>query len=372
MRIDVRDLLHSVPGIRAPGTRVGLPDGPTVVEVAHPDRFAASLDAAMRAFRELRPGTQTLVSADVNSYRKEVWIRVLQNGRSDRDRNGGVEESLAPSLDSLRAVAERSRGGVHYWGGNNYLDVSLPYPNPDREDFLEVKQLSWNERYRVQLERESWESLQHMVFRFSNLAATLADLCLARGMATVLVPSVGICVHPWLFASRGLTVTATDVAGTALAALSEPGCHPNLYSSAAYERWDTSTCASFAMIPHPDHFDGMPALEDDCVREALRHRIAFVVADWARLPVPAGTIDLVFATNAIPRDSGAERVAVLEEWVRVLRPGGVAYIAQHHAGGDWGVESFFRERGFVEGDFFGGEQPHEGVRGGFQIRYSSG
>jgi hypothetical protein len=370
MRIDARDLLYSVPTIRAPGTRVGLPDGPTLVEIAHPDRFVASLDAAMRAFRELRPGTQTLVS--VNAYRKEVWIRILQNGRSYMDRNGQVEVPLAPSLDSLRAVAKRNRGEVHYWGGNNYLDVSLPYLNPDREDVLEVKHLPWDERYRVRLERESWRSLRDMAFRFSDLAAALADRCHACGMATVLVPSVGICVHPWLFASRGLTVTATDSAGTALAALSEPGRRPNLYSSAAYERWDTATCASYAMIPHPDHFDGMPALEDAHVREVLGQRISFVVADWARLPVPAGSIDLVFATNAVPRDSEAERKAVLGEWVRVLRSGGVAYIAQHHAGGDWGVESFFRERGFVERDLLGGEQQHHGARGGFQIRYSSG
>jgi SAM-dependent methyltransferase len=200
----------------------------------------------------------------------------------------------------------------------------------------------------------------------------LADRCLACRMTTVLIPSVGICVHPWLFASRGLTVTATDSAGTAVAALSEPGRHPNLYSSAAYERWDVSGCAAYALIPHPNHFDGMPALEDDRVREPLRQRISFVVADWARLPVPSGTVDLVFATNAIPRESDAERVAVLEEWVRVLRPGGFAFIAQHHAGADWGVESFFLERGFGKRDFLSGADPTKRVRGEFQIRYSSG
>jgi len=190
-------------------------------------------------------------------------------------------------------------------------------------------------------------------------------------MTTVLVPSVGLCVHPWLFAGNGLTVTATDSAATALAALSEPGRHPNLYSSAAHERWDIAACASYATVPHPDHFDGMPALEDEGVREDLRHRITFAVADWRRLPVPAGSAGLVFATNAVPRDSEVERVAVLEEWVRVLRPGGVLYIAQHHAG-DWGVEPFFLDRGFAEVDFLGGDQLPDGVRGGFQIRYSSG
>jgi SAM-dependent methyltransferase len=351
---------------------VGLPDGPTAVEIASPDSFAVSLDSAMQAFRELRPGTQTLVSAEVNATRKELWVRVLQNGSSDRDRNGQVELSLVPSFDALRVVAELNGAGLHYWGGNNYFDVTLPYPHPERDDFLDVQHLSWDERYRVLLDGASWQSLRDMVFRFADLAAALAGRCLACGMATVLIPSVGICVHPWLFASHGLTVTATDSARTALATLAEPGSHPNLYSSAAYEQWDISTCASFAMIPHPDHFAGMPALEDDRERDLLRQRITFVIADWARLPAPTGTMDLVFATNALPRDSRAERAAVLQEWIRVLRPGGVVYVAQHHAGGDWGIETFFHEQGFVEIDFLGGDRPLDEARGSFQIRVTSG
>src|SRR5262245_40418284 len=136
MKIDLRDLLGLVPAMNVPASRVGWPDGPTMVEVGDPDRFSASLDAAMRAFRELRPGTQTLVRADVHGYRNEVWIRVLQNGPFS-DRNGQVEASLSRSFGSLRAAAERNGGGLHYWGGNNYLDVSLPCPGSDREEFLE-------------------------------------------------------------------------------------------------------------------------------------------------------------------------------------------------------------------------------------------
>jgi SAM-dependent methyltransferase len=372
MKIDIRDLICSIPTITDRATRLGLPDGPTKVKVAQPEQFAAALEAVMRAFRELRPGTQTLVSAAVNACRKEVGIRVVQNGTSDRGRNGQVEESLVAGLDALRAVAERNGGGLHYWGGDNYLDVALPYPNPDRDDFPEVEHLPWDERYRVLLERASWWSLRNTVFRFSDLAAMLAEHCAACGMTTVLVPSVGICVCPWLFASRGLNAIATDSSSTALAALSEPSRHPNLYSTAAYERWDISTCASFAMMPHPDHFDGMPALEVDEVREELRQQISFVVADWAHLPVPTGTIDLVFATNAVPRSSDSERVAVLEEWVRVLRPGGFVFIAQHHAGPGWGVETFMLERGFRERNFLRDDDLPKGARGGFQVRYSSG
>lgn len=126
------------------------------------------------------------------------------------------------------------------------------------------------------------------------------------------------------------------------------------------------------MIPHPDHFDGMPPLEVDHVREALRQRISFLHADWANLPILDCSVDLVFATNALPRGSDAERVAVFDEWVRVLRPCGVVYIAQHHAGADWGLESLLLERGLCASDFLRGEGPPKGWRGAFQIRYSSG
>jgi hypothetical protein len=372
MQIEIRDLLASVPVIGTQEMRVGLPDGPTWVEVDQPDRFAASLDAAIRAFQHLRPGTRTLVSANVNTYRKAVVIRVLQNGRSDRDRGGRVEASLARSFERLQSVVQQDGGSLDYWGGNNYLDVLIPYPNPDRDDFPEVKHLVWNERYRVLLERESWPSLRHRAFRFSDLAARLAARCVARRMKRVLVPSVGICVHPWLFASRGLNVAATDSAETALAALSEPGLRPNLYSTTAYERWDISECASFAMMPHPGHFDGMPALEDDRAREVLRQRIVFLTAEWVRLPVTSGTVDLVFATNAVPRSSDVEREAVLGEWVRVLRPGGAVFIVQHNPGADRRAESFLSEQGLCKSDFLEGDEPLEGARGAFQVLYSSG
>jgi hypothetical protein len=371
MKANLHDLLNSVAAIKSLAAKVGLPDRVVPVKVADPSRFAANRDTAMRVFQTLRPGTLTLVSADENTYRKEIWIRVLQNGPSS-DRNGQIELPLVQSFDSLRTLANRDGGDLHYWGGNNYFDVSLPYPGSNRSEFLEVKHFPWNEQYRLLLERESWSSLRNRVFRFSNLAAMLADRCLACRMTTVLIPSVGICIHPWLLASRGLTVTATDSAETALAALSDPGLNPNLYSSAAYERWDISTCALYAMMPHPEHFAGMPRLESDHVRETLRERISFVVADWAHLPVTSGTIDLVFATNAVPRESDAERLGVLEEWVRILRPGGIVYIAQHHAYPDWGMESFFLEHGFDEIDFLRGEDLAKKAKGGFQIRYSSG
>jgi hypothetical protein len=377
MEIEICDLFNSIPGIEAPGTRIGLPGGSTMIEIADPGRFAAGIGIALNAFRELWPGKLTLVCAETNSHVKELWIHVVQDGRTDLDGKLWVKESLSASFDSLRAEAAQSGGKVRYSGANNHVIVSLPYPNcpqPDREDFLDldISHLPWDEQYRVLLEQESWEFLRDRVFRFSGLAAALADRCRDGGMSTVLVPSVGLCVHPWLFGHRGLSAMATDIVDTPLAVLSRPELHPNLYSSAAYERWDISECVSYAMIPHWEHFDGMPALEDDRVRALLQRRITFAVADWARLPVQSGTTDLVFAANAVPRGSQLEREAVLEEWIRILRPGGFVYIAQHHPGLDWDIESFFRARYFVEVDFLGGEALPDGIRGGFQTRYSSG
>src|SRR5262249_39301719 len=163
------------------------------------------------------------------------------------------------------------------------------------------------------------------------------------------------------FASRGLNVIATDCAGTALAALSEPGLRPNVYSTAAYERWDISECADFAMMPHPGHVDGMPALEDDRVRSVLRQRVAFLTADWQRLPIATGTVDFVFATNAVPRSSDVEQEAVLREWVRVLRSGGDVFIIQHNPSADQRAAPLLSEQGLVESNFLEGDKPREGA-----------
>jgi hypothetical protein len=109
-----------------------------------------------------------------------------------------------------------------------------------REEFPETKDLPWDERYRFLLARATWALLRGKVFRFSKFADSIAARCVEYQLLRVLIPSVGICVHPWLFADRGLSVVATDAAGSALAALSEPARWPRLFSRAAFERWDIS------------------------------------------------------------------------------------------------------------------------------------
>jgi chemotaxis methyl-accepting protein methylase len=209
------------------------------------------------------------------------------------------------------------------------------------------------------------------VFRFSNLAESFAARCVEFGLSRVLIPSVGLCVHPWLFADRELSVVATDAAESALAALSEPERWFRLYSRAAFERWDIAQSASYASQGNPDYFEQMPDLENRNVRETLRHRITFAQDDWADLPLACGSVDAIFATNALPRESSSEQLRVLKEWIRVVRPGGLVFIAQHNFF-DSDVEATLRGAGWVAANILGGERPAQLGATGFQIRYSSG
>jgi hypothetical protein len=370
LKIAIQDRLNSVEALQSPGTRIGWPDDTTPVRVSDPRRFAACLDAALSAFRDLRRGTHYLVNAEVNSYHSKVVIRFVLPGPCVH-RNGQVEPALEPAFQSLRAVAVRNRGDLHYWGGNNYFNVSLPFRGPMREAFPEVEYLPWDERYRHLLKRATWQSLRRMVFRFSNLAESVAGRCVEFQMSKVLIPSVGLCVHPWLFADRGLSVVATDAAGSALATLSEPARWPRLFSRAAFERWDITESASYATQGNPESFAQMPDLEDQSAREALRQRITFALADWAALPLGSRSVDAVFATNALPRESAAEQVRVLKEWVRVVRPGGMAFIAQHNFF-DSDIEPILRNAGWVEANILGGERPAQPGPTAFQVWYSSG
>src|SRR5205085_1806441 len=136
--------------LRSPRARIGFPDDPTPVDIADPQRVSTCLDNALCAFRDLRGGADYLVNAEVNTYHRAVWIRFVQVGPC-QDRNGQVEPALEPSFQALRAAVGKSRGELHYWGGNNYLDVSIPFRGPMREEFPEVRHLPWDEQYRYLL-----------------------------------------------------------------------------------------------------------------------------------------------------------------------------------------------------------------------------
>jgi SAM-dependent methyltransferase len=369
LTIDIKDLLGSIQAIRTPSARIGIPDDSTLVDIADPQRLFCCLDEALCAFRDLRGGADYLVSAEVNTYNRAVWIRFVQAGPCQN--RGQVEPALDPSFHALRAAIGTSRGKLDYWGGNNYFDISLPFRGPMRESFPEVKHLPWNERYRNLLDRATWESLRGMVFRFSNLAETFAARCGECGASRILIPSVGLCVHPWLFADHGLSVVATDAARTALDVLAEPERWPRLYSRAAFERWDIAESARFATQGNPDHFEWMPDLGDRAVRESLGQRVTFFPSDWGDLPLEARSVDAIFATNALPRESSAERLQVLNEWARVIRPGGLAFIAQHNFV-ESDVESILFAAGWIEADILGSGRPAQSCVTRFQMYHSSG
>jgi hypothetical protein len=370
LKIDIRELLGSLQAIQTSGARIGYPDDPTLVNIRNPHQLSACLDEALHAFSSLRGGSDYIVSAEVNKYHRELRVRFVQRG-SSQNRDGQVEPFLDSSFSALRTILKQSRGELGYWGGNSFFDISIPFRGPLRESFPDVAHLPWDERYSYLLERATWESLRSMVFRFSNLAESFAARCVEHRLSRVLVPSVGICVHPWLFADHGLSVVAADAAGSALSVLSEPNAWPRLYSRAAFERWDIAESASYASQGNPERFERMPDLNDRGVMELLRQRIIFTLSDWADLPLGGESIDAIFATNALPRESSAEQVQVLSEWVRKVRPGGLVFIAQHNFFGSE-IEAILRGARWFEADILGGERPGQGEATEFQVYHSSG
>jgi hypothetical protein len=374
MQIDVKHFLDVLPAIHTPGVRIGYPDDPTLIDIKEHQLFAACLNDALVAFRDIKKCDDYVVDAEVNSYIRAVWIRFIQLDSSRVSDafhvvNGRWEPEVAAAFDALSAAMVRNNGTLHYWGGNNYFDLSIPYSGPMRENIPEVEHLPWDDRYRYLLQHADWGYLRQMVFRFSSLAEVIAARCVDFGLSRVLIPSVGLCVDPWIFANRGLSVVATETAESALTAVSDPIRWPRLYSPAAKERWDVAASSAYASQGNPDSFEELPDLANDEIVAGLRHRIQFAVADWEALPIEAGSIDAIFATNALPRDSNDEQLRVLKEWIRVVRPGGAAFIAQHNFR-ESNVEQTLRDAGWMHVDLLNGERRPPGTV--FQMYLSSG
>ena len=108
LKTDIKDLLGSLQAIQSPGSRIGLPDDPTPVDIADHHRLPACLDNALCAFRDLRSGADYLVSAEVNACHRAVWVRFVQRGPC-QDRNGQVEPALEQAFEALRAAAREER-----------------------------------------------------------------------------------------------------------------------------------------------------------------------------------------------------------------------------------------------------------------------
>lgn len=370
MIIDIEELLSSVPAIQLPGVRIGFPDDATPLQIVNRESLCKCLERALCDFREARGKSDFLVSATVNTYRREVWVRfVLRVPRQER--GGQIEPALEPAFRVLRTELTVNGGSLHYYGGDCFFDMTFPFQAFQRDDSLKIDHLPWEDQYRQLLQRASWMSLRRRVYRFSALAQAFAKRCDARRISQVLVPSVGLCVHPWLFADFGLSVFATDTSRSALAALSEPNRWPQLYSHPAYERWGIQESASYATQGNPDHFDRFPDLADLRRRNSLRQRITFSLSDWAALPLAKGSVDAIFATNALPREKPVERRRVLEEWIRVVRAGGLIFIAQHNFY-DPEVEQLLQTAGWVEANILGREDSVQSGLTNFELQYSSG
>lgn len=351
-------------------------DGPTTrtpVTVPSPDQFRDALGTALIHFQRVRKGDLLAnVEPRVRERGYVVCARfVLDTTRSER--GGQLEDELKTPFDALREQLAGVGGELHYWGGNNYFDIQLPAqppPGPPREYAPATAHLEWDERYRHLLEAASWDYLRDTVYRFADLAELFADRCVEHGVSSVLIPSVGLCVHPWLFADRSFAVTATDISDTALAVVCYPEGWPRLLSRDAYERWDLENCDMYASFRQPHRFARMPDLGSPEVCQLLRGRITFVRSDWTAVPMPGGGVDAIFATNALPRDSDELRTRVLAEWARVVRPGGLVFLAQHNTP-DWSIEAYFQGHGWEVANILGGPPVSAGATR-FQVWYSSG
>ena len=373
--MDFSDFLKTLHSLQREGVRIGFPDTFAPVALADAHQLSAAVDDAIFAFQKLRGG-HTIVNANDNSYRETVSMRVKQLAKGDSRQNGVVESQVSEQMAKLRALLVREQGKLGYWGGNNFFSIEIPLSdlNSLREFRPDTEGLSWNEQYELKLARASWASLRSEAFRNCNQAAMVAERFDSSSVPTVYIPSVGICVHPWIFADRGFQVIASDISSAAIQTVSQPHNFPRIYSRQSYDRWDISAICTWGYDTegfHPEYFSGMPDLGSTDQYASLANRISFSCCDWADVPVPDGSVDLIFAVNALPRTSNDDLERVLADWIRALRSGGCIFIAQHHPDHGVDLDSFFQGCGLIPCSIRKGRFPSTGS-GGYQLYFSSG
>lgn len=343
-----------------PDLRVGWPDESVRLRLRDVEELRTSFRAVLADFRKLWKGASTFADIDVAPEYRRLDVRVARTGTRLADL-GIREEEVRSILDGwiapLSQSCTRNGGSAHRGWTGSYFGMNLPVQSigegSHRLDFPDLPQERWEARYRAKLLRTTWSSLRSEVFRFCDLASAIASWCVASRATSVLIPSVGICVHPWVFAEHGLSVIATDIATTALDTVRHPERLSQVYGLTAKRRWEISENAAYGgEFPHG--FDSMPEIDRAHVADRLRERITFVEADWVALPLPEKSIDVVFATNALPRENADLRRRALEEWARVIRPGGLVFSAMHNAF-DRDTEALFESRGWHRIDALGGE-----------------
>jgi len=114
LKIDIKDLLSSVEP-SAHRKRGWLSGRSALMDIADPQRLSTRLGNALCAFRDLRGRADYLVSAEVNTYHRAVWVR-FRPARPCEDRNGKLSDARTVIPSAPRTVGN-SRGELHYWGG---------------------------------------------------------------------------------------------------------------------------------------------------------------------------------------------------------------------------------------------------------------
>jgi SAM-dependent methyltransferase len=315
------------------GLEVGWPDDEVDVAVLDPQRLRDAMQTVLAEFQKVWAGARLVVDVDVSIAHGRLDVRVTRvTPCSDplpvaelEKRAAGPRHALDRVLPSLRKEAVSSGGSAERGCDGSYFDLHLQVRAVGtligrREHFPSLVQSSWEDHYRQKLERTSWSQLRDAAYRFSSLAIRIADWAVRANAKRVLVPSNGLCVDPWLFADRGLTVIATDISSTALETVRHPERLPQMYGREAKARWEIGESAMYGGS-HPASFEGMPNLADPDVVAALGARLEWIEADWTAVPIEDESIDVVFATNALPRNEIEERRRVVREWARVVRPG---------------------------------------------------
>jgi ubiquinone/menaquinone biosynthesis C-methylase UbiE len=89
------------------------------------------------------------------------------------------------------------------------------------------------------------------------------------------------------------------------------------------------------------------------------------------LPIDDHSVDVIFATNALPREDPTLRERALAEWLRVLRPTGFIFCAMHNPYGAT-AGKYLEAQGCKPIDALGGQPAPASNTPTFQEWLSSG
>jgi hypothetical protein len=360
-----------------PSVAFAPPDETLLVSIKDAPALSLALCQLARALSTERPAARTFVCANFHSTRPTlpVWVKIVHGPYEEGDQGG---EKIKRAVEALGRSVTSSKGKLV--GGGCFVTLCFDGRPAEgrggRELFPAVEKLDWEARYEKLLERAAFESLRDTAFRFSLWAERVLHFAKAHDRRTVLCPSVGLNVDPWIFAAGGLRCIAFDRSARAIRALARPDRLADVYSRESIRRWDIVETTTYSGGVNPDRFgDLLPDLGSADVIAELARRAAFMRSDWASVPLPSRSVDVVFACNALPReeDDNGVRARVLAEWRRVLRPDGFIFVRMHNSYGICQeIRDTFTGLGWSEVDVRQPEPAWPNGSGVFQVFGSSG